>query len=268
MGAATSHSFTINAPVQGDSSLRQVCDCGAVFVKREDATDESSERLMSEAFILTNLRKEIDPSGEPFIPELVNVGLNDDAEWTNSFMNLDGFYTLEQVSAEHGALDPRDAAWMFRRLLAALGHAHVAGVVHGAPLPPHVLIHPEQHGLVLVDWSHAFVPDVIEYNPESVRMAKGYESWYPAEAVDGKPGRVGRRTDIYLAAQTMVWLMGGDPALLMFNVDTDRKTRAFFSALLGPPERRPNYAFDVLGLYTDLIEKLYGARRFRPFSMP
>ena len=37
-------------------------------------------------------------------------------------------------------VDPRDVAWMWRRLLVALGLAHRAGVVHGAVLPEHVLI--------------------------------------------------------------------------------------------------------------------------------
>jgi hypothetical protein len=39
-------------------------------------------------------------------------------------------------------LDPRDAAWMRRRLLACLGWAHRARLVHGAVFPEHVLIHP------------------------------------------------------------------------------------------------------------------------------
>ena len=54
-----------------------------------------------------------------------------------------------------GGVDPRDAAWMWRRLLVALGFAHRAGVLHGAVLPEHVLIHPGEHGLVLVDWCYS-----------------------------------------------------------------------------------------------------------------
>ena len=44
---------------------------------------------------------------------------------------------------------------MWRRLLTALGWAHRARLVHGAVFPEHVLIHPELHGLVLVDWCYA-----------------------------------------------------------------------------------------------------------------
>ena len=47
---------------------------------------------------------------------------------------------------------------MWRRLLVGLGWAHRAGVVHGAVLPEHVLIHPAEHGLVLVDWCYSVAP--------------------------------------------------------------------------------------------------------------
>jgi hypothetical protein len=67
-------------------------------------------------------------------------------------------------------------AWMFRRLLVALAIASEAGIVHGAPLPRHVLIHPETHGLVLVDWTAAVHTGL----GVDVRPA-GYTEWYPGE---------------------------------------------------------------------------------------
>ena len=60
--------------------------------------------------------------------------------------------SLAQVHAAYPrGLDPRDAAWMWRRLLVALGTVHAAGVVHGAVLPDHVLIHPDLHD-TLIGW--------------------------------------------------------------------------------------------------------------------
>ena len=47
-----------------------------------------------------------------------------------------GMVSLAAVrSAYPDGLDPRDVAWMWRRLLVALGVAHRAGLVHGAVLP-------------------------------------------------------------------------------------------------------------------------------------
>jgi hypothetical protein len=38
-------------------------------------------------------------------------------------------------------------------MLVAVGLAHRAGIAHGAVLPRHVLVHPLDHGLILVDWT-------------------------------------------------------------------------------------------------------------------
>ena len=98
---------------------------------------------------------------------------------------LGGFRSLAEVrSAFPAGLDPRDAAWMWRRLLVAIGAAHRAGVIHGAVLPEHVLIHPAEHGLVLVDWCYsvsgparrgpghrAALPALVPEHPRSLAIA-------------------------------------------------------------------------------------------------
>jgi aminoglycoside phosphotransferase (APT) family kinase protein len=63
---------------------------------------------------------------------------------------LNGFVPLSRITT---AVDPRDATWMWRRLLVGLGWVHRAGVVHGAIVEDHVLIHPGEHGLV--DWCYS-----------------------------------------------------------------------------------------------------------------
>ena len=52
-------------------------------------------------------------------------------------------------------LEPRQVWWIFRRLLMTLWLAHLRGYAHGAVTPDHVLIYPEAHGLVLLDWTCA-----------------------------------------------------------------------------------------------------------------
>jgi hypothetical protein len=95
----------------------------------------------------------------PYLPRLVDTARFDTAPGggprrrANVLGRLDGFVSLGQVRAAYpGGVDVRDAAWMWRRLLVVLGHAHRAGAAHGAVLPEHVLIHPGDHGLVLADW--------------------------------------------------------------------------------------------------------------------
>src|SRR5439155_20075146 len=68
----------------------------------------------------------------------------------------EGLRSLAEVRAAYpDGVDGRDAVWMWRRLLVALGLAHRAGVVHGAVVDDHVLIQPAQHGVVLVDRCYA-----------------------------------------------------------------------------------------------------------------
>ncbi|MDQ2717421.1 MAG: hypothetical protein M3Z08_21205, partial [Chloroflexota bacterium] len=67
-----------------------------------------------------------------------------------------GLYSLKEVrQAYPQGIDSRDMAWIWRRLLVALGFAHAGRVIHGCVLPTHILIHPAQHGVVLIDWSYA-----------------------------------------------------------------------------------------------------------------
>jgi hypothetical protein len=53
---------------------------------------------------------------------------------------VDELYTLEEVLCHYrSGLDPKDMAWIWRRLLSVIGFAHSANVIHAAVLPPHVL---------------------------------------------------------------------------------------------------------------------------------
>lgn len=224
--------------------------------------------LISEAMTIGALRSELPADVLPFLPEILHVGPDDGGDWQTQFAALDGFYSLEQVKEKHGGLDPRDAAWMFRRLLFVLAHTEKAGYLHRAPLPPHVMVHPEKHGLVLVDWTNAIALETDEspIDPPApratVRKPAGYEAWYGTDSEFVGP------SDIFLAALTMIWLMGGDPIDRTLHDGADRKTRAFFGALTHTNWlSRPDEPFQVLEAYTDLIEELYGPRRFRPFSM-
>ena len=168
---------------------------------------------------------------------------------------LAGFFTLAQVKAAYpDGLDPRDAAWMWRRLLVAIGLARQAGLIHAAVLPEHVLIHPGEHGLVLVDWCYS-VPAPAG---RAVAVPGKYASWYPAEVLDRQP--IGPDLDIYLATKCLTDLIGDDlpPPLAAFARGCTLPNR----------KRRPDDAWRLLGELDEVFERLYGARKFRPFTMP
>ena len=52
-------------------------------------------------------------------------------------------------------IDPRHMVWMWRRSLGLLALLHGAGWVHSDLAPEHLLVHPQDHGLVFIGWSRA-----------------------------------------------------------------------------------------------------------------
>ena len=149
---------------------------------------------------------------------------------------------LASIRAEFPAgIDPRDAAWMWRRLLVALGWAHRAGVVHGAVLPEHVLIQPEEHGLVLVDWCYAAVAGRRPV-PALVAGATGTGIRRRSPRADAHAG-----TDIYHGDRCMAALIGdrAPAALRPFAVGCLRPRRA----------ARPQDAWHLLAELDELLEK-------------
>lgn len=168
---------------------------------------------------------------------------------------LDGLRSLIEVKEQYPAgVHWKDMAWMFRRLLIALGFAHDAGVIHGAVLPNHVLIHAEGHGLVLVDWCYSVKYDSDEHVPA---LVPDWKPLYPAEIINKE--HPGTYSDFHMAAETMLYIT--DPAL-------PRQIKAFFNAMMLKSTRsRPQNAWALLTDFDALIERIDGPRRFRPFYM-
>ncbi|PWW60386.1 protein kinase family protein [Actinokineospora spheciospongiae] len=163
---------------------------------------------------------------------------------------VDGFVTLADVRrAFPGGLDGRDYAWMHRRLLKALAGAHRLGLVHGAVTAENVLVHPEEHGIVLAGWSFA-----VESGQRL--LATGKSTAYPPEVRRGEP--VTTATDVHMAHTLMLDLLA-----------PDEKRQITFArgCAQDRPSRRPD-AVDLLGEYDELLDELYGARVFRPFALP
>ncbi|MEN0138764.1 MAG: hypothetical protein AAGC80_26660 [Rhodococcus sp. (in: high G+C Gram-positive bacteria)] len=164
-----------------------------------------------------------------------------------------GFVTLAEVRAAHpGGLDPRDWAWMHRRLLRALAAAHRAGWVHTAVTTDNVLIHPERHGVVLAGWSFATRPGTVPLATITSRR-----DHYPPESLTGSTATTA--WDVFMAHRLM---------LTMVADSAPARLRTFARGCMQPqPSLRPD-AVDLLDEFDDLLDTLYGRRRFRPFTMP
>lgn len=232
---------------------------GAMLLKlvRRPADNDLMER---EAAALRRLDTRGEPRHRVYAPVLVERFTHHDPATgvrraANVLTRLDGFVTLAQVrEAYPDGVDPRDVAWMWRRLLVAIGFAHRAGVVHGAVLPEHVLIHPGEHGLSLVDWCYAVLDGA---DPVPAMVAR-YRNWYPPEVAARQIPTPA--TDIHLATRCMADLMGGRAPRAL--------ARFARGCTLASPAARPKDAWHLLAELDQVLRHLYGPRVFRPFEVP
>lgn len=254
------HRYTVGARVAAG-------DLANLYAARVDGDDvllkvprrpADNDLLQREATALSTLERDGDPRHRAYIPRLVESFPHETPDTgarrtVNVVQRCTGFVSLERVAAAYKVgVDPRDVAWMWRRLLVALGQAHHAGIVHGAVVPSHVLIHPGEHGLVLVDWCYSTAA-----GGTIPAMVAPYQHLYPPEVAAREPATPA--TDIYLASQCVRLLMGrrAHPALLRF-VD---------GCTLATPRMRPQDAWQLLAELDTLLETLYGPRTFRPFPV-
>lgn len=167
-------------------------------------------------------------------------------------------YPLTQLFDVAKINDFRHLVWMFNRLLTALGFIHREGMVHGAVTPDHLLYVPEEHGLVLVDYTAATV--MAEGNKIPYKSDR-WEHLYPPE-VDRK--LFGEPTDIYMAARCIEYAI---------DIATNGKVPAneFNHVLdycqLASPYSRPQDAWEVQQMWKAAAERVYGKPKFVPVEM-
>lgn len=167
-----------------------------------------------------------------YFPRLIESFLYQDARGEHQagiFEQAQGWYSLEDVRRSYpSGVDAKDMAWMFRRLLAALGFAHRNGVFHGAVSPQNIWILPEDHGLML-------------------------KGWECSVSHSANPG-----ADILAAVQSMLFISGGE---------LDKPIQLFFRGSSLPGKRAPQDAWALMKEFDELIARLWGRRTFRPFLM-
>lgn len=149
----------------GDSSDvfagRWVVRLGERVVIKVQATDDG-DLLRREYEVLTALARSRAPAAEHFVTRLpppIALGLTDEERprvatvvgWRSGFV-----HTLEEVGERHPqGVKGEIVVWLLKRLLELLGFVHQAGYAHGAITPAHVLVHPRDHGAMLVGWTVA-----------------------------------------------------------------------------------------------------------------
>jgi hypothetical protein len=172
-------------------------------------------------------------------------------------------YTLDEVRETYPrGLDPRDVAWMFRRLLYVIGGAHACGRAHGSVLPANVLIEPADHKLVLIGWCNS-QPAHAHWQEPQAPLARAWSADW-----DRQP-RSARDADIGFAARTMIYLLNGRADEPRVSATVEPALARFLErCVAGPDVSGSRDAARLLGDFDRVIEALWGPRKFRPFAMP
>ncbi|MEH1164723.1 serine/threonine protein kinase [Micromonospora sp. CPCC 205539] len=250
--------YRLGAPAHS-GDLADLYDVGDDRLLKLPRQPTDNDLMAREAHALHTIAERGDPRYLPYVPRLVDDFRHRDtasgAERRITVLaTAPGLHDLEEVRRAYpDGLDARDVAWMWRRLLVVLGLAHRAGVVHGAVLPRHVLIEPDAHGVVLVDW--CFSAPVGGTIPA---LVPGHDAgWYPEEVPGRRP--CGPGTDIAMASRCMSWLMGPRAPRELHDFAQGCRQRSL--------DARPDDAWRLLRELDQVLDRLYGPRTFRPFTL-
>ncbi len=175
-----------------------------------------------------------------------------------------GWYSLETVrQAFPDGVDPKDMAWIWRRLLVIIGYAHNMGVLHRAVLSQNVWIHPEQHGLQLRGWTRAALPALDGLAPLNQIDPATMDRYSPGAYSPPTPGM-----DVAMSAKTMIYILGGDPHTHSLPNQVPARLQAFLRGSVLPGRRAPQDAWALKEEFDALLESLWGPRKFHPFQIP
>ena len=149
-------------------------------------------------------------------------------------------------------IDARDMVWMWKRLLGVLYRAHSVGLVHANCVPDRMLLHLGDHGGAITDWSFA-----VKTGTRARAVIPEFLSLYPPEVAKKLP--VGPATDLYMVAALMLRLCPTMPKRLGALAKACLQDRLSV---------RLDDAIQVHRMIDDLLEPLFGIKKFRRFALP
>jgi hypothetical protein len=230
-------------------------EAGAELIFKVCRTPKNNDLVRNEAEKLKDLRSRFSSlKALVHIPVVVDTFELPGPKQCVVLQRLKGFYSLQQVADAHGALDLRDAAWMFNRLLAALLVAHQGGYVHGALTLGHFMICPsgeQEHNGVLLDWSYC-----VNVGQPLRAIVPQYRHFYPAEVFEKKPSTTG--VDLFMASKCLKALVP----------DLPRNVAGLMNACQLGVRRRTSDVYELYREFNEALKMLYGPRKFRKFAMP
>jgi len=241
----------------------------AAFKIAQSAAD--NDLVENESRVLGRLypaSQEVDDRYFRYLPRLIDSFMFKNKSGSSRRVNVipkfDDFFSMaELLDVYPGGLDYRDMVWMFKRVLVGLGYVHTQKVVHGALIPPHVLLHPVNHGARIIDWSYA----VMDGKNKVAALSTPWKAYYAPEILAGKIPTPA--TDIFMAAKCAIGLLGGDPVSGQMPDTVPKPVQNLLSScIIVSPSRRPDDAWGVHDDLEAILRDVVGKPRYRPLDMP
>lgn len=218
-----------------------VCIKHAAYISPKD------ERiLIEEAKTMWDLRH----YGIPAMRDLIKI--DDSMALIMSF--IPGL-TLEKIMEKTEKLDAEHVAWICERSLNVLKYLHYNGIIHGDVKPQNIIIQPESHGVVLVDFGLASV------KPQNSTKSRGYTPYFSSpEQIRGET--LIPESDFYSLGVTMIYALGGDIETKRIPSPTPEEFCYFIKRLIvRDPISRPNWEKeDLAETLQSIREKSFGRR--------
>jgi serine/threonine protein kinase len=227
----------------------KVCIKHALHVSAQD-----TEFLMEEAKAMWDLRHFA-------IPNMRDVVTLDDGSIVLVMSYIEG-PTLAQVIEKAHNLDPEHVAWISERCINGLRYLHYHGVVHGDVKPQNIIVQPNTHQAVLVDYGLSLV------KPTKNTVNKGHTPFYASPEQERGETLI-PESDFYSLGMTMIYALGGDVTARRVPSHTPDAMCAFIKRLLVRDAlSRPNWQKEDLQESFQIVrEKSFGRKTsgMKPF---
>lgn len=176
-----------------------------------------------------------------------------------------GWYSLEAIRGQYPqGVSTRIATFIWNRILEGLMFAHTAGLAHGALTPNHVIIHADDHLGIITDWTASCRIGEAESIPY---LEARYRTFFPTELL-APEGRATARSDIYMSAWLIVYILGGEPKDRYVPQSVEEPFRELLNRCVQPtPRLRPALAEEVFTELGKVSRKLFGPKKFVPLIM-
>jgi len=208
-----------------------------------------TELFIKEAKAIWNLRHHA-------LPAVRDMVMLDDGSCALVMSYIEGLTLMqivEELEKKGKLLDPETGCWIMSRVLDALRYLHFNGVIHGDVKPQNVIVQPEIHSCVLVDFGLAAV------RPTKASKPDGFTPLFASpESLQDKP--LLPESDLYSLGLTMIYAFGGDPKNKKIPSSVPKEIRDFLSELvIYDIKQRPHWnKTDLLAQLADVRMKVFG----------